>query len=163
MGVLPGAVAWWSELYRGNDVVQLLAGLGHILTIVYAGRHALEGDRAALRAERRPAAQRDALLRSIGTQHRPVLIGLSLALLTGLAQLLAQLDYLPRSPWFWAKMAGLVMLLANGRIIMNTAAQLRSNPDQPSRWRALRAGASRSLVLWSSLVLLGLLLTTVRP
>lgn len=161
--MLGGVVAWWAELYRGNDVVQLLAGLGHILAIVYAGRHALEGDRAALRAERRPAPQQAALLAQIGAAHRPVLIGLSLALLTGLAQLLAQLDYLLPSGWFWAKLVGLALLLANGRVIMRSAAALRADPEPPARWQRLRAASVRSLVLWSALVILGLLLTTVRP
>lgn len=161
--MVQGVVGWWAELYRDHDIVQLLAGLGHILTIVYAGRHALAGDRAALRAEARPPAQRDALLQTIGAQHRPVLIGLSLALLTGLAQLLAQLDYLPGSFWFWIKIGGLALLLANGRIIMRAAARLRQDAAQPPVWRTLRAGAVRSLVLWTSLVIVGLMLTTVRP
>ncbi|HSJ13643.1 MAG TPA: hypothetical protein VK939_04460 [Longimicrobiales bacterium] len=161
--MLGGAVAWWTELYRGHDVVQFLAGLGHILTIVFAGRYALAGDRAALRAQRRPPAQRDALLRSIVSMHRPVLLGLSLALLTGLAQLLAQLDYLPGSFWFWAKLTGLALLLANGRVIMLASRSLRADPEQPARWRTLRAAAVRSLVLWTSLVIIGLMMTTVRP
>jgi hypothetical protein len=158
-----GAVAWWSEVYRGSDVVQLLAGLGHILSIVFAARYALAGDRAALRAEQRPAVQRAALLASIGDAHRLVLIGLGLALLTGLAQLLAQLSYLPGSPWAWLKLLGLVALLANGRVIRLTAERLRRDAEQPRAWRALRAAARRSLVLWGGLVVLGLLLTTVRP
>jgi hypothetical protein len=158
-----GVVAWWSGVYRGNDVVQLLAGLGHILSILYGARFALAGDRAALRAERKPAAQRAALLAQIGNAHRPVLIGLGLALLTGLAQLLAQLSYLPRSPWAWLKLLGLVALLANGRVIQVAGARLRANAEQPRAWRTLRAAARRSLALWAVLVVLGLLLTTVRP
>jgi hypothetical protein len=156
-------IAWWAALYRGHDVVQLLAGLGHILTIVYAGRYALAGDRAALRAQRRPPGQREALLREIGAAHRPVLIGLGMALLTGLAQLLAQLDYLPRSLWFWMKLLGLALLLVNGRILMRAAARLRSDPADDRQWRMLRAAAQRSVTLWVMLVLVGLLMTTVRP
>lgn len=158
-----GVVAWWTEVYRGNDVVQLLAGLGHILSIIFAARHALAGDRAALRAERRPPAQRAALLTQIGDAHRPVLIGLGLALLTGLAQLLAQLSYLPASPWAWLKLLGLIALLANGRVIQLTGERLRDDVEQPRAWRTLRAAARRSLGLWAVLVVLGLLLTTVRP
>src|SRR5512140_3662172 len=158
-----GVIAWWTGVYLGHDSVQFLAGLGHILSILFAARFALAGDRAALRAGRRPAAQRTALLASIGNAHRPVLIGLSLALLTGLAQLLAQLSYLPRSPFAWLKLLGLVALLANGRAIRLAAERLRQNAEQPAAWRSLRAGAKRSLALWSMLVLLGLLLTTVRP
>ena len=158
-----GVIGWWEALYRGNDVVQLLAGLGHLLAVAFAARFALAGDRAALRAERRPPLQRDALLAQIGRAHRPVLIGLGLALLTGLAQLLAQLDYLPGSPWWWLKLAGLAALLANGRLVERAASRLRAEPQQPEQWRRLRAAARRSVGLWLSLVVLGLLLTTVRP
>ena len=158
-----GVVAWWTEVYRGSDVVQLLAAAGHILSILFAARFALLGDRAALRAERRPPVQRAALLGQIGRAHRPVLIGLTLALVTGLAQLLAQLSYLPQSPWAWLKLLGLVALLANGRIIQRTAERLRRDPGQAGRWPVLRAAARRSLFLWGTLVILGLLLTTVRP
>lgn len=158
-----GLIAWWTAAYRGHDSVQLLAGLGHILSVLWAARFALNGDRFALRAERRPAPQRAALLASIGNTHRPVLIGLSLALLTGLAQLLAQLSYLPRSPWAWLKLLGLIALLVNGRVIQVMADRLRRNPEQPASWRSLRAAAKRSLALWGALVVVGLLLTTVRP
>lgn len=158
-----GVIGWWEALYRGNDAVQLLAGLGHLLAVAFAARFALAGDRAALRAERRPPVQRDALLAQIGRAHRPVLIGLGLALLTGLAQLLAQLAYLPGSPWFWLKLTGLVALLANGRVLARAAATLRASPQQPPQWRTLRAAAKRSIGLWLGLVVVGLLLTTVRP
>lgn len=157
-----GVIGWWAQLYRGNAGVQLLAGLGHILTILYAGYFALRGDRSALRAERRPPPQRDALLRTVGQAHRPVLTGLALALVTGMAQLLAQLDYLPRSPWWWLKMLGLVALLANGRVLQRSAERLRGSAG-PREWQRLRSAARRSVFLWSALVLLGLLLTTVRP
>jgi hypothetical protein len=158
-----GVVAWWTEVYRGNDVVQLLAALGHILSVLFAARHALAGDRAALRAEHRPPPQRVAMLATIGSAHRPVLIGLGFALITGLAQLLAQLAYLPGSPWAWLKLLSLLALLANGRVLQLTAERLRRDAQQPRAWRSLRAAARRSLMLWSVLVLLGLLLTTVRP
>lgn len=158
-----GVIGWWAELYRGNAAVQFLAGLGHIVALLFAARFALAGDRAALRAERRPPAQREALLAQIGRAHLPVLAGLFLALLTGLAQLLAQLDYLLRSPWWWLKVAGLVALLANGRILQLAAGRLRGTAGGPGEWRRLRGAAKRSLALWGALVLLGLLLTTVRP
>ncbi|MEO5511736.1 MAG: hypothetical protein ABIV28_07740 [Longimicrobiales bacterium] len=110
------AIAWWSEVYRSNDIVQLLAALGHIASIAYAARYALAGDRAALRItshSKRPADD----LRTLTSAHSYVLTGLAFALVTGIAQLAAQLDYLQRSPVFWIKMSTLTALLVNGRLI----------------------------------------------
>jgi hypothetical protein len=117
--------------------------------------------------------------------HRHVIIGLSFALFAGIAQLAAQLDYLPYSPIFWIKMTTLVALLANGRIIQLTgrrvaaamgAADAIANAETTTEalrreqdaavtphYRALRAAAIRSVVLWAAMIVLGLLLTTVPP
>jgi hypothetical protein len=94
-------------------------------------------------------------LRTLTGAHRHVITGLCFALITGVAQLTAQLDYLPQTPIFWTKMLLLVLLLANGRII-----QLAGRRADLA---ALRPAAIRSLALWGVTVLAGLLLTTVRP
>jgi hypothetical protein len=184
MMITGSAIGWWSEYYRSHDAVQLGAAFGHLLSIAYAARYALGGDRAALRltavsgdVQGRHAAR---YLDTISKAHRHVLAGLLCALLTGAAQLLAQLDYLPRSPVFWTKMTMIVALLANGRIIQLTDRQLQQRirtaaagssaaPDREagdlpaSVFHPLRAAAVRSIALWCTVLLLGLMLTTVRP
>jgi hypothetical protein len=160
-----GAVAWWAEYYRTHDVAQLAAAFGHLLAIAYAARFALAGDAAALRLTsgvNHHARRAVADLATIRGAHVHVLSALSFALLTGLAQLLAQLAYLPASGVFWIKMSMLVLLLANGRIIQVTSARY-DHADGRSMDMRLRAAAIRSIVLWCFIVLLGLLLTTVRP
>ncbi len=180
---MSGAIAWWAELYRTNDIVQLLAAFGHILAILYAARYALRGDRAALRLTRpdgRFERTRVRDLRQITGAHVHVITGLGFALLTGVAQLLAQLHYLPQSPIFWIKMTMIALLLANGRVIQvaggraaavikvadapgSAAGAVGDGAGGPAALRGLRTAALRSIALWCTLVVLGLLLTTVRP
>jgi hypothetical protein len=173
---MESAIAWWAQLYRTNDIVQILAAFGHILSIAYAARFALAGDRAALRLTRATYAvaspiasaaprtrSRAADLNTLTSAHRHVLTGLACALVTGLAQLAAQLDYLPQSPIFWVKMTLLVVLLANGRVIQlagRRAVHAASSSGIPDE---LRPAALRSIALWCTLILLGLLLTTILP
>jgi hypothetical protein len=164
------AIAWWTQYYASHDVVQLAAAGGHLVAIGYAASHALRGDRAALRltsVSRGTFRPFNDDITTITRAHRHVIAGLTFALATGIAQLVAQLDYLPKSPVFWSKMLALVSLLANGRIIqvigreLATVSMTGSAPAVNSY--RLRNAAMRSIALWCAMILLGLLLTTVRP
>jgi hypothetical protein len=157
---LTDALTSWAALYARSDTIQFTAACGHLLSIAYAARYALRGDRAVLRMTSSNARTREVSaargeLEILTGAHRHVITGLCFALITGIAQLTAQLDYLPQSPIFWTKMLLLVLLLANGRII-----QLAGRRADLA---ALRPAAIRSLALWGITVLTGLLLTTVRP
>ena len=173
-----GAFAAWAHFYASTEIVQLAAAGGHLLSIGYALRYAVGGDMAALkltgaarvRNDGTPAmsARANAYITTITRAHRHVITGLCLALLTGLAQLTAQLEYLPRSPIFWTKMIALVLLLANGRIIQLAGRSLAATTPigadaAPHASSRLRFAAMRSLMLWLAMILLGLMLTTVTP
>jgi hypothetical protein len=155
-------------------VVQLAAAGGHLLAIAYALRYAIAGDMAALKLtashSKGIAGRSNSYITTITRAHRHVITGLALALIAGLAQLAAQLDYLPRSPIFWTKMLTLLLLLANGRIIQLTGRRLAASTGAGNveghnarDLRDLRFAALRSVFLWVAMILLGLMLTTVRP
>jgi hypothetical protein len=178
-------VTRWAQFYASHDAAQLAAACGHLLALAYALSYAIPGDRAALRiTDSAPRDAKAATLRAkrdnldimfIMRAHRHVITGLALALLTGLAQLLAQLDVLPRSPIFWTKMFFLLCLIVNGRIIQLTdrkvyalvnarnAPSAEDNLYRSVRATGLRGAAMRSLALWGIMLLTGLLLTTVKP
>ncbi|MGH7471466.1 MAG: hypothetical protein ACRENP_26240 [Longimicrobiales bacterium] len=113
-----------------------------------------------LRALRRPQLRTPALAR-LQRAHRRVFLGLALALLTGGTMLSAQLATLPRSPWFWLKLTGLLTLVWNGRRILLQERQLRGNPEQETSWQAMAPLARTSAALWCTIALMGVLLTTV--
>jgi len=138
----------------------LLAGFGHAGAILFAGLTALAADREILRALKRPRLRAHALTR-LQKAHLRVFIGLGCALLTGSLMLSAQLATLPRSPFFWLKVAGLLALVWNGRRILKHERWLRSDPDNEVFWQAMRAPARTSALLWCTIALLGVLLTTV--
>jgi threonine/homoserine/homoserine lactone efflux protein len=141
-------------------LLQFLAGFGHAGAILLAGLTALASDRAVLRAIHRPP-QRAGALAQLQRSHRRVLAGLSLALLTGLTMLSAQLATLPRSLFLWIKLAGLATLLWNGLRILRRERLLRTDPQSDTHWVAMEAPARTSAILWCALALMGVLLTTV--
>jgi hypothetical protein len=113
-----------------------------------------------LRAVRRPQLREAALLR-LQRAHARVFLGLALALLTGATMLSAQLATLPRTPWFWLKVTGLITLVWNGRRILRQERRLRAQPERESLWQELAPLARTSAALWCAIALMGVMLTTV--
>ena len=150
----------WADFYARSDLLQFLAGFGHAGAILFAGLTALASDREILRALTRPRLRPDALAQ-LQRAHLRVFIGLGCALLTGGLMLSAQLATLPRSAFFWLKMAGLLTLVWNGRRILRHERWLRSDPENEVFWQAMRVPAQTSAVVWCAVALMGVLLTTV--
>jgi hypothetical protein len=128
--------------------------------VLLAGLTALSADRDILRAITRTRLRPAALAR-LQRAHKRVFLGLGGALLTGGTMLSAQLGTLPHSPFLWLKFAGLATLLWNGRRILQRERELRKQPDNNDLWQAMATPARTSVVLWCSIALLGVLLTTV--
>lgn len=128
--------------------------------MLLAGLTALSADREILRAITRLRLRTDALAR-LQRAHRRVFIGLGCALLTGGTMLSAQLATLPRSPFLWLKLTALLALVWNGRRILEREQRLRRQSDDERLWQAMAGPARTSVVLWTSIALLGVLLTTV--
>ncbi len=120
----------------------------------------MSADREILRALNRPRLRAHARER-LQQAHLRVFIGLGCALLTGGTMLSAQLATLPRSVWFWLKIGGLLTLVWNGRRILRRERVLRTDPENEAYWQAMRAPARTSALLWCTIALLGVLLTTV--
>jgi len=150
----------WADLYADSALVKAGVVFLHVGGLVAAGGFALFADRATLRLSGRPAFERQAWARELGTLHRPVLIGLAVVVLSGLLMLAADLEALLPSPFFWVKMAGFVLLLLNGRTLQRAARHLAETIDDARRWKALRRASLRSAGLWFVVLFLGTLLTS---
>lgn len=93
--------------------------------------------------------------------HRPVMLGIGLALGSGFLLFAADIGTFARSGVFWLKMLVLALLLANGYVLSRTETTMRlTTPDSPALWARLRLISGISVGLWLALILAGTLLMT---
>ncbi|MGH7503649.1 MAG: hypothetical protein ACREL7_18130 [Longimicrobiales bacterium] len=150
----------WSDLYAGSIAVSASVEFLHLAGLLVAGGFALSFDRAALRVFAGTVAQRTSFLAELTAVHRPVLLGLLVVVISGLALLLSDLETFLPSTIFWFKMGMLLLLLINGAGIRRAGTKLRRDALDVPHWRALKRGSLRSIALWIVLLLLGVVLTT---
>ncbi len=150
----------WASMYNDSPTLQTAVTFLHLSGIFLGGGFAIATDRetfVALRAARMSGQIRH--LAHIHTIHRPVLIGLVLALSSGFLLWAADVQTFARSGVFWLKMALLVLLLANGYLLARTETALREGaPDSPALWGRLRYISAASMALWLGLILAGTVL-----
>lgn len=130
----------WADLYGDSVLVQTGILFAHLVSLLAAGGFAVATDRLALRAGREGGPGREVALGEIRTVHRPVLVGLALATVTGSAMALADVRYLLASPVFWLKMAAFVALLVNGLFMVRAERRLRTaqgHARASREWRML--------------------------
>jgi len=150
----------WSSLYSNSRVVQTTVTFFHLAGIFLGGGFAIATDRetfVALRTARLSGQIRH--LAHLHTIHRPVLVGLVMALGSGFLLFAADVQTFTRSPVFWVKMVLLGLLLGNGYILARTETALREGePDSPVLWARLRYISAASMALWLGLILAGTIL-----
>jgi len=150
----------WASLYNDSTPLQTTVVFLHLAGIFLGGGFAIATDRetfVALRAARLSGQIRH--LAHLHTIHRPVLVGLVLALGSGFLLMAADVQTFMRSPVFWVKMVLLGLLLANGYVLARTETALREGePDSPGLWARLRYISGASIALWLGLILAGTVL-----
>lgn len=153
----------WASLYSDSPAIQTTVTFLHLAGIFLGGGFAIATDRetfVALRAARLSGQIRH--LAHLHTIHRPVLVGLVLALGSGFLLFTADVQTFARSPVFWVKMGLLGLLLANGYILARTETALREGePDSPVLWARLRYISAASILLWLGLILAGTMLVSL--
>jgi hypothetical protein len=146
----------WAALYADNKGVSDTVTFLHLGGLLLGGGAAISMDRETLGAHRLDDHTRGHLLERLRGVHVWVLLGLGLTFVTGLLQVASDLKTFLPSGVFWIKMALVAVLLANGGLVIRgekAAAQ--------GQWGPLRFAAVASLVLWTLILLLGVILTTV--
>ncbi len=152
----------WADFYSHSKTTETIVTFVHVGALVLGGGAAVASDRATFRAVRAEAEHRGHHLRELSTVHPFVLTGLSLALISGLLLLAADVDTFFGSWIFWVKMAMIVVLLANGAFMMRAekALAVDSRVESPG-WAALHRTAVWSVVLWFAITLAGVALVNV--
>jgi hypothetical protein len=150
----------WASLYNDSPAIQTTVTFLHLAGIFLGGGFAIATDRetfVALRAARLSGQIRH--LAHLHTIHRPVMVGLVMALSSGFLLWAADVQTFTRSPVFWVKMVFLGLLLANGYILARTETALREGaPDSPVLWARLRYISAASIALWLGLIFAGTVL-----
>ena len=150
----------WASLYGDSPALQTAITFLHLAGIFLGGGFAIATDRetfVALRAARLSGQIRH--LAHIHTIHRPVLVGLVMALSSGFLLWASDVQTFARSTVFWVKMVLLGLLLANGYVLARTETALREGePASPVLWARLRYISAASIALWLGLILAGTVL-----
>lgn len=155
----------WAALFSDSRAVSSTVTFLHLAGLLFAGGLAVSSDRATFRAMRGTEEDRGRLLVDLGNAHAWVLAGLSVIFASGLLLALSDVKTFGKSPIYWTKMSLVALLLANGAILQRTEQKLRggsllvqSTVPMKRLWARLRFAAASSMVLWTAIVLAGVIL-----
>jgi hypothetical protein len=154
----------WNSLYSNSSIVSTAVPALHIVTLVVSGGLAIAADRSTLRALREPVEARTRHLRELRAVHRPVLIWLTLLMISGTLLAAADVKTFATSIVFWVKMGIVGLLLLNGALLFRAERRLaqsieRGTAPSESNWKRLGTFARVSLSLWLLITVLGVVLT----
>jgi hypothetical protein len=149
----------WADYYGHSKVAVTVVTYAHIGALLFAGGLGIAMDRATLRAFRGAEADRTRQLTELDAVHPLVVGGLVLSVVSGVLFLCADVETFMGSWVWWTKFTLVVLLLANGGLMVLAERSLRrSDPAATPGWTTLRRHAVASLILWFSVALAGVTL-----
>jgi hypothetical protein len=155
----------WASLYSDSTAISSAVTFLHLAGLLFAGGLAIATDRATFRALRGTDEDRNRLLLDLSNSHSWVLGGLSVIFVSGILLALSDVKTFGYSPVYWTKMSLVVLLLLNGALLQRTERKLRagslliqSTAPRQRLWSRLRFAAATSMVLWTAIVLAGVIL-----
>jgi hypothetical protein len=152
-GFISNFLEVWTSFYSNHAAVRTLLGFLHIGGLVVGGGCAISADRLVLLARKRGPAEQANQLENLRGTHRIVLISLVVVSVSGLLLFAANSDALLSSVLFWAKMGLIVILMANGALIVRA--------ERRAHWKLLTITSTVSVVLWMLTTLAGAALPNV--
>ena len=156
---LEAALKPWADFYGHNKMVAAAVEFVHVGSLLVGGGFAIASDRAALRALKAPLENQKFVLQEFTTVHKPVLIALSLMVISGLLMLASDIGTFLVSPVYWTKMTLVMLLLANGYLVKRADEKLNADPSPGNRaWKHFKFSSIASMALWLSTTLAGVIL-----
>jgi hypothetical protein len=156
---LEAALKPWADFYGHTKPLQAAVEFLHVGGLLVGGGFAIASDRAALRALKGDLGHKKFVLQEFTTIHTPVLIALTISVLSGLVLLASDIGTFLVSPVFWLKMTLVALLLANGYLVKRSEERLNADPSPENRaWPRFKFGAIASITLWLSTTLAGVIL-----
>jgi hypothetical protein len=141
----------WAHLYSKTKLVSIAVNSLHFSGLLLGGGAAVAADRETLWAAKETEPARADHLQFLGTVHSIAITGLAMVVGSGILMLAADLETFWASKAFWAKMALVALLLANGLMMRRAERLAAAMPDRA--WTQLKWTSVISLVLWFAIVL----------
>src|SRR5512133_705147 len=152
----------WAKFYSKSTPAQNVILFAHLAGLLGGGGIAVAADRAIWKARTATDEVRARIVAEVAGAHRPVIIGLVFAMLSGALMTAADIETYVTSPIWWGKMVAVVLLLANGAWLRSIErAALRSPAVTPAAWAKLTHSSRLSLTLWFVVVLIGVMLGNI--
>jgi hypothetical protein len=149
----------WADFYGHNKLVPAGVEFLHVGGLLVGGGFAIASDRAALRALRAPLEHQRHVLQEFTMVHKPVLIALSVMVISGLMMLASDIGTFLVSPVYWTKMTLVTLLLINGYFIKRADEKLNADPSAGNpAWKHFKFSSIASITLWISTTLAGVIL-----
>jgi len=162
----------WADLYAENATLSTGVLATHILGMFVGGGMAISADRTILRSRPGTSDAVRAVVADLSTTHSVVIGALIVTVSTGLALLTSDVSNFAVSRVFWIKMAAFATLLLNGlrmqrvekRVLLTVGGTIvtpeeGATPFPTKEWSRIRSAALTSLLLWMSIVVLGVVLS----
>lgn len=178
METLQTFVEPWAVYYADHPNVSTAVIALHILAMFVGGGVAIATDRAIWRAVAGSADAARAILADLSSTHTVVQRALVVAFVTGAALFASDVATFAGSAVYWTKMVGIAALLVNGRrmqtheqLVVNsldgvaagatphTATMPVPTTVPVTHWHRVRQSADVSMVLWLTIVVLGVVLS----
>jgi hypothetical protein len=157
--VLKDLLESWSALYSNHATLRTAIEFLHIGGTAAGGGCAVVVDLVTIAATRESATIRPALLQVLKGTHAIIVLGLAAITVSGVLLFAADVDSFLYSRIFWLKMGLMVLLVANGALILR--AERRAIRGDEGAWARLHLTATASLVFWSLTALAGTALPNI--
>lgn len=152
----------WAKFYSKSTPAQNLILFAHLSGLLGGGGLAIAADRAIWKARAAADDTRARVLADVAAVHRPVVIWLAVAVLSGVLMTAADLETYLTSPVWWVKIGVVALLLANGAWLRSIErAAMRAPTVPPAAWAKVTRSSRLSLTLWFAVVLIGVALGNI--
>lgn len=152
----------WKSFYSHSTLTSTIVLTTHLGAMFLGGGIAVAADRTTLRVASERSDERSRQLAEMADVHRPVLIGITLLFISGIALALSDLENFLGNPVFWIKLSLVALLLINGLFLQRTESALRRDESAgtgTATWSRMRLFSRLSIALWIATFLAGSILT----
>ncbi len=162
-GVVATVAQWcapWQKLYSNSKPLETGVTAVHIVATLVGGGIAIAADRHTLRRLRHGRRLDGEAFAEMQQTHRPVLVGLAVLFVSGVALAAADVETFAKSPLFLIKLACVLLLCVNGLFLIRAENQLgqslrTADSSGPALTNRLRTASWLSILLWISTTVAG--------